>query len=267
MSSNSSSKTYIYGKHAVHEALAHASHAIEKVFLAPQFDEPKLLSILKRTKITTSLLTQDELRKMSAHGITDETNHQGVVAEIRMEKLLKSYKEFADGLPAGADGKVTPDTALVILGELQDAQNIGAVIRSAAAFGIAGILIPEHNNAPINGAAIKVSAGMAFRIPLVTIGNINNAVRDLKERGFWIYGLEGEGKNSINKEKFDAPAVFILGNEATGIREKTLELCDVVLSIPTHPQCESLNAAASAAVTLYAWSREHWNALNTDNPH
>ena len=147
------------------------------------------------------------------------------------------------------------------MGELQDPHNVGAIIRSAAAFGVSGVLMPEHNQAPITGAVVKVSAGMAFRIPLVRIGNINTVIRDLKERGFWVYGLDGEAKTSIVDESFDAPTVFILGNESKGIREKTAELCDVMLSIPMHPQCESMNVASSTSVALYAWSAKHPNAL------
>jgi 23S rRNA (guanosine2251-2'-O)-methyltransferase len=101
---------------------------------------------------------------------------------------------------------------------------------------------------------VKVSAGMAFRIPLVSIGNVNNTIRDLKERRFWIYGLETGSSQKISDEKFDAPAVLVFGNEGAGVREKTLELCDIKLEIPIDPRCESLNVAASAAVALYAWS-------------
>ena len=102
---------------------------------------------------------------------------------------------------------------------------------------------------------------MAFRVPLVSIGNINQTVRDLKDAGFTIYGLAGEGAESINKATFDSPSVFILGNEGEGIRQKTRELCDGLLSIPMNPKCESLNAAASAAVALYAWSAKHPESL------
>ncbi len=104
---------------------------------------------------------------------------------------------------------------------------------------------------------------MAFRVPLVTIGNVNDTLRDLKERGFWTYGLDGEAKQSITQEKFDAPTVFVFGNEENGIRQKTLELCDISLSIPMHPGCESLNVAASAAVALYAWSTKHEGSLKS----
>ncbi len=170
--------------------------------------------------------------------------------------LVRSYAEFIASLA------ITPDTALVLLDELQDPQNVGAIIRSAAAFGLAGVLLPEHNQAPVTDAVISVSAGMAYQIPLVQIGNVNQTVRDLKERGFWIYGLEGSAGKNLSEEKFDAPAVFILGNESKGIREKTREHCDVLLRIPLHPRCDSLNVAASAAIALHAWSRQHQPALD-----
>jgi 23S rRNA (guanosine2251-2'-O)-methyltransferase len=98
---------------------------------------------------------------------------------------------------------------------------------------------------------------MAFRIPLVMVGNINNTLRDLKEKGFWVYGLDETATQLITEEKFDAPTAFVLGNEGTGIREKTRELCDILLSIPMSPKCESLNAATSGAIAFYAWSAKH----------
>ena len=142
-----------------------------------------------------------------------------------------------------------------------DACHVAPFIRSAAAFGVAGILIPEHRQAPITGTVIKVSAGMAFHVPLVSIGNVNQAVHTLKERGFWIYGLEGEAVQTIYEEGFEKPSAFILGNEATGIRKKTLEHCDIPLRIPMHARTESLNASAAAAVVLSAWSIKHPSAL------
>lgn len=220
----SQNKTYIYGHHAVDEALAHAPHAVERVSL--------------------------DLKKLPP-GIDADANHQNAFALVHVDKLMRPFKEFLNDL------EVTPDTSIVILGELQDPQNVGAVIRSAAAFGVSAVLIPEHNQAPVTGTVVKVSAGMAFRIPLVTIGNVNNAVRDLKAKGFWVYGLDETAEQPITSEKFDAPTVFILGNEAKGLREKTRELCDILLSIPMAPRCESLNAAASAAVAFYAWSAKH----------
>jgi 23S rRNA (guanosine2251-2'-O)-methyltransferase len=101
---------------------------------------------------------------------------------------------------------------------------------------------------------------MAFRVPLVSIGNVNTTLRDLKDKGYWIYGLAMEG-TPLNEENFDAPSVFVLGNEGAGIREKTLETCDIALSIPMNPRCESLNVAVSAGVVFHSWSQKHPHAL------
>lgn len=170
-------------------------------------------------------------------------------------KLVRDYAGFITKLV------VTPDTALVLLDELQDPQNVGAIIRSAAAFGVAGVLLPEHNQAPVTDAVISVSAGTAYQVPLVQIGNVNQTIRDLKERGFWIYGLDSKAEKNLSAEHFDAPAIFILGNESKGIRQKTREYCDVLLRIPLRPDCDSLNVAASAAIALHAWSGQHPVAL------
>lgn len=244
-------KIYIYGRHAVTEALENAPQAVKKVHLAPNVDDAKLHSLIKKTGVSTATL-----KDAKSHGeVSDEANHQGVIGIISLDKVMKPYKDFIDNL------KVTPDTCLVLMGEIQDPHNVGAIIRSAAAFGVSGVLMPEHNQAPVTGTVVKVSAGMAFRIPLITIPNVNTAVRDLKEKGFWIYGMDGEATHNTTTEKFDAPAVFILGNEGAGIRQKTKELCDILISIPMNPQCESLNVAASTAVALYAWSAQHPDAL------
>ena len=90
---------------------------------------------------------------------------------------------------------------------------------------------------------------------------MNATIKTLKEKGFWVYGLAMDGKTSLKTEAFETPTVFIVGNEGAGIREKTLEACDITLSIPMHPRTESLNAAVSAAVVFYEWSKRHPEAL------
>lgn len=243
-------KTYIYGRHALMEALANRPEIFEHVYLEEKASG-ELNAMLKEAGIASSRFDVNSL----PNDVEKYANHQGFIGAVKINKLVQNYGEFIEGLT------ISPDTALVILGEVQDPQNVGAIIRTAAGFGIAGVLIPEHNQAQVNGTVVKVSAGMAFRVPLVSIGNVNDTIRDLKKRGFWIYGLDGEAKQSITLEKFDAPTVFILGNEGKGIREKTLELCDIPLVIPMSPDCESLNVGASAAVALYAWSVNHPRAL------
>ncbi len=278
-------RVYIYGKHALTEALLQKPDAVKKVYLAAHMDDAKLRALIKKHTIPVAPLAAG---KGGPEGVSGSVVHQGVIGVVSTNALTMSYQKFIDTLTIGKD------TVLLVLGEVQDPHNVGAIIRSAAAFGASGVLIPEHNQASITGAVVKVSAGMAFRVPLVQIGNVNHTIADLKKRGFWVYGLAGEtvldsadGKmrigadektrmgadrelrihadkgstQNISDEQFDEPTVFVVGNESLGIREKTREACDKLLSIPMHPKCESLNVAASTAVALYAWARQHPDAL------
>ena len=95
---------------------------------------------------------------------------------------------------------------------------------------------------------------MAFHIPLIAINNVNATITDLKKKGFWVYGLSGDGEVSLPDEAFEKPSVFVIGNEGSGLRKMTAEACDTLLSIPIDTRCESMNASASVAVALYDWS-------------
>jgi len=245
------SKVYIYGKHALVEALTHAPQAIKKVYCAPEMSDKHIRDLLVQKRVPVAALKQKEMAK----NVSADASHQGVIAVMDPAALLVPFESFIETL----DTDKNP--ALVLLNELQDPHNVGAIIRSAAAFGISGVLIPEHNQAPITGAVVKTSAGMAFRVPLVAIGNTNNTIRVLKEKFFTVYGLAMDGSRDVSEEKFDTPALFIVGNESKGIREKTLALCDTLLRIPMHPRCESLNAAVSTAIVLHEWSSQHPEVL------
>lgn len=242
--------TYIYGVHAVTEALKRRSDVVAMVYASEaHLADADFRIVAKQVKLVpldTAKIPKDVPR---------DAVHQGLIAAIKTERLLVPYKVFRESLRA------EPSTAVVVLGEVQDPHNVGAIIRSSAALGAAAVCIPEHRQAPITGTVIKVSAGMAFSIPLVSIGNVNQTLRDLKGRGFWVYGLGMEGNASLHTEHFERPSVFVVGNEGNGLREKTSAACDSILTIPMHPRAESLNASISTAVALYAWSVRHPEAL------
>lgn len=245
------SRLYIYGKHAVSEAIMNSKETIEEVFMSQQFEDTKIKDLIKKSGIKVSPLISSKMPREADMSVV----HQGLMAVLSVDRLILPFDQFSNKI------KISPETSVVVFGELSDPQNVGAVIRSAAAFGISAVLIPEHNQAQITGTVIKVSAGMAFRIPIFTISNVNSTLRELKDQGFSVYGLTGDARFTVTKEEFELPTVFVLGNEAIGIREKTAELCDKLLSIPMNPNCESLNAAAAATVALYAWSTKHPKAL------
>jgi 23S rRNA (guanosine2251-2'-O)-methyltransferase len=239
-------KIYLYGKHALREALLARPKAIAKVFLdSNAASDKELTDLLAGAGISINSMKDQEAGKK----VGDDAVHQGVIAVLAPSNLYTSFDEVVKILDT------TKAPCFVLLDELQDPHNVGAIIRSAAAFGASAILLPEHNQSPITGTVIKTSAGMAFRIPIVKIGNVNQTIRLLKEKRMWVYGLVMGGTTILKQSVFDTPTLFVVGNESTGIREKTLELCDVTLSIPMQPGCESLNASVAASVVLYEWSR------------
>lgn len=257
-SSPSREKVYIYGKHALMEALvanaalpAGRQGVIRKVFLASEIKDAQLRALLQEHQIPVAELAAGKGKELAGR----DAVHQGVIAVMDPSALLIPFTEFLKSLD------MSTNPSIAILGEVQDPHNVGAIIRSAAAFGLSGVLIPSHNQAGITGTVVKTSAGMAFRVPLVSIGNVNTTIKELKDNGFWVYGLAMEGATKLSDEAFDTPSVFIVGNEGSGIREKTLEACDVSLAIPMHPRTESLNAAVSAAIVFYEWSKRHPTAL------
>lgn len=237
-------KIYLYGKHALREALLGNPRSVRKVFLdGNAASDKELTQILSQHQLSFSPM------KAQKGKVGTDAVHQGVIAELDPQALYTNLESVLSQARAG-------NPCFVLLDELHDPHNVGAIIRSAAAFGAHAILLPEHHQAPITGAVIKTSAGMALRMPIVRIGNVNQTIRKLKDdHGCWVYGLVMNGTTPLKEARFDTPTLFVVGNESEGIRQKTLELCDVTLSIPMDPKCESLNAATAASVVLYEWSR------------
>jgi 23S rRNA (guanosine2251-2'-O)-methyltransferase len=247
-------KTYLYGKNPLKEALLYAKRnnvmPISEMFLTKAAEaDSVVMSLLQSNKIAYSVVTSSEIESI----VGREAVHQGVLAVLNDKTLYTSLDEAL----AKASKKECP--LFVLLDELQDPHNVGAIIRSSVAFGADAILMPEHDQTQITGTVIKTSAGTSFSIPIVRIGNINTTLLKLKEKGYWAYALTGDGDTSLPATTFDTPSVIVIGSEGTGISKKTLEHCDFKLSIPIDPLCESLNASNAVAVTLYEWNRQQSN--------
>lgn len=251
MESKNKSATYLYGKNPLKEAIASYKQKgvmpIQELFLTKSAEaDPVIMSLVQSNKLAYSIITYSEIENL----VGRDTVHQGVLARLSDKALYTSLDEVL----ALVEGKERP--LFVLLDELQDPHNVGAIIRSSVAFGADAILIPDHNQTQITGTVIKSSAGTSFSIPIVRIGNVNTTLLTLKEKRFWIYGLTGEGDTSLFSTVFDSPSVIIVGSEGEGIAKKTLEHCDFKLSIPINPSCESLNASNAVAVTLYEFSKQ-----------
>jgi 23S rRNA (guanosine2251-2'-O)-methyltransferase len=240
-------KIYIYGTHALEEALLSAPASVKKAFIARTMSDKGLRDLLGARGIPTAELAV----KTAGSMVGRDAVHQGVIAVIDPSELMRPLEDFIASLD------LATEPAVVVLAELTDPGNVGAIIRSAAALGLAGVLIPEHRQAPLTGAVVRASAGMAFRIPLVAAGNVNHTLEVLKKSGFWIYGLAMNGSGPLADERFDRPSAFVIGNEGEGLRQKTREACDATLAIPMKRGAESLNAAAASTIVFYEWSKQH----------
>lgn len=234
-------KLYIYGRHSVAEALQHAPRAIRALYLEGKGDKA-LLALADAAGIEALPLDPRKVTSM----LDGNVAHQGAVALVGATELLQDAEQFVSAFNPKQKG------VLVFLSEVQDPHNVGAIIRSAAAFGAAGVLLPTHKQAPITASVIRASAGMAFQIPLVGVANPQQTIAALKKKGVRVLGLAADGKVSLTDEPFEAPTMLVLGNEAEGVAPYARALCDGMLSIDIEPKAESLNVAASAAVALYA---------------
>lgn len=208
-------------------------------------DRPEIMSLLQKHGITPTVVTYGEIEHTVGKGMV----HQGVMFELEASTL---YTPFETVLKREEKKE---KTLFVLLDELEDPHNVGAIIRSAVAFGASALLLPSHGQADITGVVAKTSSGMNFALPIVKIQNINGELEKLKKQHFWIYGLEGSGETSLHDVSYDAKSVLIIGAEGKGVREKTLELCDFKVSIPLSARCESLNASVAASLALYEWGR------------
>jgi len=243
-------KLFISGKHAAREALTFVPHAVTRVFVSRDFKDQEIAKLIAEAKIEKSPLSEGEARA----DLKGNQSSQGIVVQVSLSQLtvpLEQYLERAE---------VSPQTMLVLLDGVQDPHNMGAIIRSAAAFGASAVLLPGAKQSPVTAAVIKSSAGMAFQLPLVSVVSSAMALQALKKKGFKAYALAA-GKQDIAHAEFKSPSIFVVGNEGVGLEKSVRALCDETLSIPMHVDAESLNVAASAAVALYEWSQKHRDAL------
>ncbi len=238
---------YIYGRKPVEEKLRSSAEEIEKIFLRKGIQKGTIGKILDLASVNRIPVT--EVPGTRLHEMVGAVNDQGIVATVSMSE----YQDFDEWID-----RITPDKdmAVLMLDEIEDPHNFGAILRTAAATGMSAVIVSKHRQAPVNAAVYKTSAGTAGRIPIIRAVNLNQAILKLKDHQFWIAGLDSEGDSLLWDQKFDVPMAFVIGNEGKGMRKKTGEHCDFLLSIPMHNNVESLNASVSAAMVCYEWQKQ-----------
>ena len=244
---------WVAGRNAVLEAMT-AEIPVKAAYVAEGVErDDRLRDILKlAAERGTGLL---EVTRAELDRLTGGAVHQGVALQLPAYAYAHPDDLLADALAA--------DTGplIVALDGVTDPRNLGAIVRSAAAFGASGLLIPERRAAGMTAAAWKTSAGAAARLPIARATNLNRALRAYAEAGFALIGLDGRSDVTIDQvDQASGPVVLIVGSEDTGLSRLVREACDTVAAIPITGGVESLNAGVAAGIALYAISRHRADA-------
>jgi 23S rRNA (guanosine2251-2'-O)-methyltransferase len=202
----------------------------------------QLLDLAREHGVHVRRVTPETLERESRRGV-----HQGVVAEVG-EQASYSVEELVKGATAAP--------LLVVLDGIEDPHNLGAILRTADAAGVDGVVIQSRRSAALDGAAAKASAGAVAHVRIAEVVNIARAVEELKELGVWTVGLAGEAATSYDAIDFTLPTALVLGAEGSGLRRLVRERCDHLAAIPMGGHVGSLNVSVAAGVTLFEAVRQ-----------
>ena len=252
MESRENNQEIIYGRNSVMEAIK-AGTPINRVLYAGGDCAGSLKAILAAAKERGILSATQDRKKLDE--LCGSRNHQGIVAYI----AAASYVEPEDILQIAKDKGEPP--FVVILDEIQDPHNLGAILRTADAVGAHGVIIPKHRAAALTGTVAKTSAGAVHHVPVARVTNIPNTIDFLKEQGLWIAGTDLSGTTPFYKADFKGPIGLVIGSEGHGMGKLTCKKCDFVVTIPMCGQVTSLNASVAAGVVMYEIFKQHKGAM------
>jgi 23S rRNA (guanosine2251-2'-O)-methyltransferase len=237
-------ETWLWGRHAVLAALANP--------------ERKLLRLVATAEAAADLARMPELAEALRPRIVEREAlqallpanavHQGVALLAKPLRPV-AVEDVIDGLRGG-------EAVAVVLDQVSDPHNVGAVMRSAAAFGAAAVIVPERHAPEISGVLAKAASGAVEHVPLVRVVNLARALAQLKEAGWWIVGLDGAAERTLAQHNLSGKVALVLGAEGDGMRRLTRAACDLMARLPTAGPVASLNVSNAAAAALYELARE-----------
>jgi len=239
----------ISGFHAVESILIQRPELIVRLFISRSEDKRvvRVKDLAKKSKINSELVDSKKIDQLAGH-----SKHQGFAAEISNLGFL-SEKDVIPRLKNLTTSKV------LILDSIQDPRNLGACLRSALAFEFDAVIINKDGSSPINEYVFKTSVGAILNLNIFYVTNLSRSINTLKDIGFWVLGLDGNGEGSIFSEKFSSKTAVVLGSEGSGIRKLVKENCDHLIKIPISNNVESLNISVAAGIIMYELKKQHIN--------
>lgn len=237
----------LVGRNAVTEALK-SGRGINKLWIASGDREGSVAETAALAKERGIVVQYVERAKIES--LAGGHRHQGVLAYV----APVPYAELDDILKAAEEKGEAP--FLVLLDELEDPHNLGALLRTADATGVHGILIPKRRSVSLNATVAKTSAGAVEYVPVARIGNIAQTLKKLKEKGFWVAGADMDGEKAYYEADLTGPLVLVVGSEGRGMSRLTKEACDFIVSMPMVGRINSLNASVAGSILMYESMRQ-----------
>ena len=242
----------VAGRNAVMEALK-GSRSVNKLMIANGSTEgsiKEITAVAKEKGVNIQYWDRSKLDSI-ARGI----RHQGVLAQVAPVQ----YAELEDILQVAKDRNEPP--FIVLLDELEDPHNLGAILRSSDAAGVHGVLIPKHRSCPLSATVAKTSAGAVEHVPVARVGNLVQTIKKLKQEGLWVAAADMDGKDYYDTD-LTGPLLLIIGSEGQGVGRLVKEQCDFVVRIPMVGKINSLNASVAGSILMYEAMKQRRKAMN-----
>ena len=226
----------VYGKNSSEEVLK-SSEKIKKIYLDRNFSDKNIISLIEKRGIRPVFYTKAELDQLA------DGNHQGIIIDM-------GEYNYCD-----IDDIIDDNGFIVMLDHLEDTHNFGAIIRTCEAAGVSGIIIPKDRSVKVNSTVMKTSSGAAIRMKICMVTNINQTIKYLQDKDYYITSTDMNGENYTNVDYKDK-TVIVIGNEGNGVSLLTKKLSDYIVSIPMIVKIDSLNASVAAVILVYEVVRQ-----------
>ena len=233
----------ICGVHAVYEALASGKQPVERIHILRDAHLPRLKQILDLARERGVPVRREERSVLDR--IAEGVVHQGIVAIAGEAAYAPLERVFDVKIPCA-----------VVLDGVEDPHNLGAVIRTAEASGVSGVIVPERHSAPLSAAVAKASAGALSYVPVIRVSNVVTTLDELKKKGMWVIGVDEEGDRLWTDFDYTSSVALVFGGEHRGLRRLVREHCDVVVRLPMLGRVGSLNVSVTAGIVLYEVVRQ-----------
>lgn len=222
----------VYGRNVAKEML-NSNKKINKIMIQKDFGDKSIISLIENKKIKCEILDKKEFSRF------DKFSHQGIILDVE-DFVYTDLNEIIS----------VPDATIVILDHLEDPHNLGAIIRTCEAAGITGIILPKDRSVSVNSTVMKTSAGALENVKISMVTNLNQTIKELKDKGFWIVGtaMNGQDYRTID---YSGKIAIIIGNEGKGMSSIISSNCDFIAEIPMYGKINSLNASVAAGIIIY----------------